>query len=219
MHKFNEAQMRNKPPIKWLLVDIGDVLLLKDRNADQTFTQLLANELRVDFELAQKINHAHYSTMDVAYIPEEDFVASLEKNLGYKAPTDIFAYFARAYEKQVRPNTALLHFLDEMRASGIKTAVLSNTVAVYRDIQERMGISKKHGFEPILYSWEIGMLKPNRDIFELALRKLDVKPEEVIFIDDKLEHIQGAQRVGMRTILFDDTERVISRIRKMNTEI
>jgi len=208
--------MRNKPPIKWLLVDIGDVLLLKDRNADQTFTQLLANELRVDFELAQKINHAHYSTMDVAYIPEEDFVASLEKSLGYKAPTGIFSYFVRAYEKQVRPNTELFHFLDEMRASGMKTAVLSNTIAIYRDIQKRMGISKGNGFEPILYSWEVGMLKPNKDMFELALQKLQVKPDEIIFIDDKLEHIHGAQRVGMRTILFNNTESVISQIRTLS---
>lgn len=199
--------------IKWLLVDIGDVLLLKD--TDKNFSILLAEELGVHIELAQKINKAHYTTMDAKYISEEAFVVELEQSLGYKAPKDIFSYFARAYQKQVRPNTELLTFLNAMRASGIKTAVLSNTIAIYQQIQERVGISKQNGFDPILYSWQVEMLKPNKDIFELAVRELKVRPEEILFIDDKLEHVGGAQQVGMRTLLFDETESVISNIREL----
>ena len=198
---------------KWLLIDIGDVLLLKD--TDNNFNELLAKELNVDIELAQKINKAHYSTMDIKYIPEEEFVADLEKNLGYKAPNNIFTYFAKAYEKQVQPNIELFRFLDEVRTLGIKTAVLSNTIAIYRHIQEQAGISKDGGFDPILYSWQVEMLKPHKGIFELALKKLKAEPAEIIFIDDKSEHIQGARQVGMRAILFDDTESAIVQIRTM----
>jgi putative hydrolase of the HAD superfamily len=215
MPKLDKAQRSNESNIKWLLVDIGNVLLLKD--SGNNFNELLAEELGIDIELAQKINKEHYSVMDMKYISEEELVANLEKNLGYKAPRDIFSYFARAYKKQVRPNTGLLHFLDEMRDLGVKTAILSNTIAIYRHIQQQMGISKKNGFWPILYSWKLGMLKPNNDIFELALKKLKAKPDEIIFIDDKLEHIQGAQRVGMGTVLFIDTESAISQIRKLST--
>lgn len=146
---------------------------------------------------------------------EAEFVADLEKNLNYKAPKNIYIYFEMAYEKQVRPNTELFHFLDEMRVLGIKTAVLSNTIAVYRRIHQREGISMKNGFDPIFYSWQVEMIKPNKGIFRLALKKLKSKPEEIVFIDDKLEHIQGAQQVGMMTILFNDTESVISKIRKL----
>jgi epoxide hydrolase-like predicted phosphatase len=207
------TQRSADPKIKWLLIDIGDVLLLKDR--DKNFSILLAEELGVDIELAQQINKVHYTTMDAKYIPEEAFVAELEQNLGYKAPKNIFSYFARAYRQQVRPNTELLTFLDTMRATGIKTAVLSNTIAIYRTVQEQAGISLENGFDPILYSWRVEMLKPNKDIFELAVRELKVQPEEILFIDDKLEHVGGAQQVGMKTLLFDETENVILKIREL----
>ena len=118
--------------IKWLLVDIGDVLLLKNKQTGKSFNDLLAEELGVDVELAKEINKAHYSVMDIKFVPEDTFVASLKNDLGYNAPSDTFSYFARAYQKQVRPNTELQEFLQEMRALGVKTAVLSNTKSILK---------------------------------------------------------------------------------------
>ncbi len=198
---------------KWLLVDIGEVILLKD--SGKRFGELLAEELNIDLELAQQINKAHYTTMDIKFIPEEVFVADLKKDLGYDAPSDIYAYFARAYKKQVRPNYELLAFLKEVRAAGVKTAILSNTIAIYSEIQEQSGISKADGFDPILYSWEVEMLKPNREIFELAIERLEAKPQEIVFIDDKEEHLAGARSAGIRTILFEDTDGTIEKIRQL----
>lgn len=201
--------------IKWLLVDIGDVLLLKDPKNTKNFSQLIADELGVDTALAEKINREHYTTMEMVYISEAQFVANLKKNLGYDAPADIYAYFERAYEKQTMPNTKFLNFLDEMRAAGFKTAVLSNTIGIYRAVQERTGITNQGGFDPILFSWEVGMNKPNPAIFELAVERLHAKPEEIVFIDDKLGHLEGAEQVGLRTILFSDTDEVISQLQKL----
>lgn len=205
--------MKQLPKTTQLLLDIGNVLLLKDTGC--SFTELLADELGVNIELAQKINKAHYTTMDIKNISEEVFVATLERDLDYKAPANIFSYFEKAYEKQVRPNTEFFDFLDEARASGIKTAVLSNTIAIYSRTQKRLGISKENGFDPILYSWKVEMLKPNKEIFELAVKGLQAKPEEIIFIDDKLEHVQAARQVGMRAILFENTESVIAQLRRL----
>lgn len=199
--------------IKWLLIDIGDVLLLKNKQNNKNFSQLLADELGVDIELAQEVNRAHYSVMDVKYIPEDVFVANLREYFDYDAPSDIFSYFDRAYRKQVTANAELQDFLKEVRASGIKTAVLSNTIAIYRDIQRELGVSIENGLDPILYSWELELAKPNREIYEAALRRLAVAPDEVVFIDDKTEHLEGAQSVGIGTLLFSDTQSVISQIR------
>ncbi len=203
--------------IKWLLVDIGDVLLVRNEENNKTFNELLVDELNVHIELAKEINKAHYSIMEIKYISEEEFIANLKRDLGYDAPKDIFSYFARAYSKQRRPNTQFLNFLDEIRLNGIKTAVLSNTIAIYASEHARAGINKESGFEPIIYSWQVGLAKPQKEIFELALNELKVGPEEIVFIDDKPEHIKGAASLGMHTILFEDTNKTISQILQLVT--
>jgi epoxide hydrolase-like predicted phosphatase len=203
--------------IKWLLVDIGDVLLARNEDNNKTFDELLVDELHVDIELAKEINKAHYSIMDIKYIPEEEFVSSLKRDLGYDAPKDVFSYFARAYGKQRQPNTQFLNFLKDIRLGGIKTAVLSNTIAIYAPAHASAGINKESGFEPIIYSWQVKLAKPQKEIFELAINELKVKPEDIIFIDDKPEHIKGAASMGMHTILFEDTNKTISRIQQLLT--
>jgi len=218
-----KTSTRKQVKIRWILVDIGDVLLIKN-NPWTNFRQLLAQELGVDIELAQQINRAHFSTMDIKYISEEDFINTLKADLNYDAPKDIFDAFSRAYEKQSRPNTPLFKFLDEIRKSGIKTAILSNTIAIYQKNHEQLGISEQSGFDPILYSWREEMKKPDERFFKLALERLGANPSEVIFVDDKLKNIRAANRLGMNGILFnlEHTERAIERIsnliRKNNAE-
>ena len=204
--------------IKWLLVDIGDVLLVRNENNTKTFDELLVDELNVNIELAKEINKAHYSIMDIKYIPESDFVANLKRDLEYDAPKDIFSYFARAYDKQKRPNTQLLNFLHGIRLSGIRTAILSNTISIYASAQAQAGISKEGGFEPIIYSWQVELAKPQKEIFELALFELKADAESIIFIDDKPEHIKGAASIGVHTILFEDTNKTIARIQELITQ-
>ena len=201
--------------IKWLLVNIGDVLLVRNENNKKSFSELLAYELHVDSELAQEINKIHYTTMEHKFIPEDQFAADLKRKLHYDAPKDIFSYFERAYDTQRRPNTKFIAFLNEVRAAGVKTGILSNTIAIYTPIQERVGISRVGGFDPILYSWDVQMTKPYKEIYELALEKLNASPEEVMFIDDKTGHLEGAQAVGMETLLFEDTNNAIKEIRRL----
>ena len=188
---------------------------MRNKNNQKSFAELLADELSVDFELAQEINKIHYTTMEDKFISEDKFVADLKEKLDYDAPKDIFSYFERAYENQRCPNIKFITFLNEVRAAGVKSGILSNTVAIYTPIQERVGISKVGGFDPILYSWDVRMTKPHKEIFELALEKLSASPEEVMFIDDKTGHLEGAQEVGIGTLLFEDTDDAIKEIRRL----
>lgn len=57
-------------------------------------------------------------------------------------------------------------------------------------------------FDSIVVSSMVGMIKPSRDIYEFALEQLGVKPEETVFIDDRPANTDGAERVGMKTILY-----------------
>ena len=83
--------------------------------------------------------------------------------------------------------------------NGYKTALLSNTEipAMQYFYQQQYDM-----FDVLVFScWE-GLKKPERKIYELALERLDSRPNQSVFIDDKSRCIKGAQEVGLNTILF-----------------
>jgi putative hydrolase of the HAD superfamily len=55
-------------------------------------------------------------------------------------------------------------------------------------------------------SAEIGVMKPDPRIYQAMLEKLGVSPPETIFVDDFLENVEGARRLGMRSIHFLDPD-------------
>ncbi len=57
-------------------------------------------------------------------------------------------------------------------------------------------------FHEIIISSEVGMVKPNTDIFKLTLQKLDVSPSEAVFIDDNKKHVQAAEKSGIKGLQF-----------------
>ncbi len=101
-----------------------------------------------------------------------------------------------------------LEFLEELRNSGrYQMYLLSNTNALHiEQVQETMGAevfgrfySCFHGF---YLSHEVGMRKPDPEIFQYVLEKNSLDPGETLFIDDTEEHTQSASRLGIRTWHF-----------------
>jgi putative hydrolase of the HAD superfamily/hydrolase len=93
------------------------------------------------------------------------------------------------------------------RQHGIRTALLSNSWGnTYpRDTWDGM-------FDDIVISGEVGLRKPEPEIFLLAARRLDLKPEECVFIDDLALNVEGANALGMTGILhtsYDETRRAL----------
>lgn len=81
-----------------------------------------------------------------------------------------------------------------------KTGLITNgrTMIQYGKI-DRLGL--RNDFDVIVVSEEIGIKKPDPRIFEAALKKLEVRPDECIYIGDHPKNdIEGAGKVGMRTI-------------------
>lgn len=63
-----------------------------------------------------------------------------------------------------------------------------------------------------IYSCEEGMQKPDTDFYLLACERLGVHPGEVVFVVDREQCVEGAQQVGMKAILFNDTDQVIAEV-------
>lgn len=57
-------------------------------------------------------------------------------------------------------------------------------------------------FDGVMVSSDVHLIKPDTRIYELLCRTYDLKPQECIFIDDRPENVEAAERVGMKGIVF-----------------
>lgn len=86
-----------------------------------------------------------------------------------------------------------------------KTFLLSNTNNIHRikfeaDFIRAAGNKIQDYFEKVYYSFEMGMRKPDEEIFLEVLNQNDLNPEETLLIDDSLPNIVTAEQLGMQAI-------------------
>jgi epoxide hydrolase-like predicted phosphatase len=111
-----------------------------------------------------------------------------------------------------RIDEALVEFIRNLRPKH-KTGMISNAWPNTRSrIEKEWCIAD--AFDHIVISAEVGIVKPDPRIYQLALDGLGVLPNEAVFIDDFEENIEGARAVGMQVILFRDSKQTILDLRK-----
>ena len=112
-----------------------------------------------------------------------------------------------------RMDENLLSFIRQLKGS-YKIGMITNA---WPDV--RYWLEKKwkiaDAFDHIVISAEVGLLKPDPEIYLLSLQGLNVKPGEAIFIDDFKENIEGARAVGMQAIHFQNSAEVIVELKEI----
>jgi len=171
--------------IRALIFDCFGVLYWDDLNR-------LYNLVHPDqFQDLKDLMHA----CDHGYMGRQDFLESVAELAGIS----VDAVAAVMHDKH-RRNEPLIARAKELKAK-YKIGMISNMgFDMLKDLfseQERAEL-----FDDMVVSSEVGLIKPSWDIFELALEQLGVAADETVFIDDQPANVEGAERVGMKTILF-----------------
>ncbi|UCB60055.1 MAG: HAD family hydrolase [Candidatus Bathyarchaeota archaeon] len=98
--------------------------------------------------------------------------------------------------------------LSELKQRGLKIGVISTAYEEeIRFVLEKAGLEKTT-FDTIVGVDTAQCMKPHPDIFKCALRKLNVRPEDAMFVGDEIEaDYKGAKSVGMQALLIDRTEK------------
>jgi putative hydrolase of the HAD superfamily len=196
-------------PIKAVIFDFGGVMVLReDWSAHQKWEKRLG--------LREK------------ELPEAVFLSEVgnRATLGQTTTEEVWQYIASIFDlnaEQARElrrdfesaeifNEELASFLSTLRPQ-YKTAILSNAWLGIREIFTEL---YKMGdlVDVIIISAEEGLAKPDPRIFQLAAERLNVQPDEAIFVDDWFPHVQSASATGMKGILYKTNEQVIAGVRK-----
>ena len=90
--------------------------------------------------------------------------------------------------------------LRELRARGVRTAVVSNCDHGTRPVVERLELDREA--DAVILSFEVKVAKPDPGIYLAALDAVGARPEDAVFVDDQADYCDGAQAVGIRPFLM-----------------
>lgn len=116
-----------------------------------------------------------------------------------------------------RLDDQLLGYLAGLRPR-YKTGVLSNAWPGLRALYAQWFGLTDDLVDVMIYSGEVGMMKPDARIYHLALERLQVPAESVVFVDDCIENVAGAQAVGMRAVHFTSPGQALAHLSRLLAE-
>ena len=110
-------------------------------------------------------------------------------------------------------DTKLVDYIRSLHGR-FKTGLLSNAWSDLRQVvEEEFRIID--AFDEIVISAEVGLAKPDPHIYELAVERLGVAPDEAAFVDDMLPNVEAAREAGLHAIHFQNTEQVILELEQL----
>lgn len=198
--------------MKWILYDVGGVLEIV---ADHEWPQMLyeswsaRHSLTVD-ELRARLHAADLPDMTLRAGVAEEYWRKLGAALGADKPgiASMRSQFWDAYCGEA--NVELLEHARSLQGrAGL--AILSNSGDGARE-EEEQRFAFSSIFDPICYSHEQGVAKPDATAYLTALDRMDASAEQVLFIDDNEEPVRGAEGCGIRTVLHRDNATTVAAI-------
>ena len=127
-----------------------------------------------------------------------------ELKLNAGAAEELDLWDARMWTTQ---DPVMLAWQLELKRHGILTAILSNMGDnVHANMQREFDWLAR--FDALVWSYELRVAKPDPAIYLHVLKELGTKPEETLFLDDKLINIEAAEALGMRGIVFSTVEKL-----------
>jgi putative hydrolase of the HAD superfamily len=125
------------------------------------------------------------------------------------------ALIAQMIERDVEFWTQYDHrvftWIDDLRAHGFRTGLLSNLPRPHGDRLHQVDGFLRH-FDHATFSYKLGLVKPQREIYDDAVRGIGVEPQEALFLDDRSENIEGARQAGLHAELFTTWEDFVKEI-------
>ena len=198
--KFNESSsiLPQNTGIYTIIFDIGDVLVsanIKDYLvADPEVPNEIVDELlKLWFIDKDEVD----DTMDL-----DTYREIVNKRMG----VEFSNYIPKLFQYNVDCVTAFdytIPMIQDLKDKGYKVYYLSNWSAWTHDLLQEAG---KFDFLNLMdggvFSYDVGYMKPDEEIYKILINKYKINPEEAVFFDDREENIEAANKLGIHGVHF-----------------
>ncbi len=180
--------------MKNIIFDFGNVIIRFDE--DNIISKFTNDPKEIEFIKNEIINSPEWignGLMDTGFISHED-AASLINDRTNNKYNELVNIFLQNYQKYMILNENVINIIKLLKEKGYKIYMLSNTNELtYNNFIYKI----KDLFDGLVLSYEINMIKPYNGIYNYLLNKYNLKPEESLFIDDRLDNMETANKLGI----------------------
>ena len=184
--------------------------------------ELLADAMQVPKEIFSKIifGGAHSDKENPWHEAEcgrqplnMEFAEKMQKRVAtYGATFDLDFFLPWVSEAENDPDPVMIEVVNELRQAGYRLALLTNAVREFRPVIEKT-VPIYDLFDVIIDSSEVGMRKPDKEIYDLTSQMLGVGNDQCLMIDDLIANVHGAENAGMQGLLFTTSDETAAAIR------
>ncbi|MEU5977250.1 HAD family phosphatase [Streptomyces sp. NPDC047315] len=208
-------------PVVWC--DFGGVLTAPAHETAAAFCARIGTTLPVLVGAMTKVA-GHYGTddfmepLDTPLVSMEAWSVEVERVLldDFQTSVDLSDFAAHWFAG--RPaNHELIDHLTELKSRGIRLGMLSNMVPAFEPYWRKM--LDPELFDDLVLSYQVGVRKPDRGIYDLAAATASVEPAACILVDDLEKNCRGAREAGWSAVLFEDNATAIGRLRVFTTHV
>jgi len=192
---------------KALLVDFGGVLTTDIWSSFAAFCE----QRELDAGAAKQLFRedpdalATLRGLETGEIEPADFEHRFAALLGTEPEGLVEGLFAA-----LQPDQPMLEAVGRARDAGVPTGLISNSWVMDHYTDEIRSL-----FDEVVISAEVGLHKPQPEIYLLAAERLGVRPEDCVFVDDLRENCAGAEAVGMTAVLHRESAETIARVEEL----
>jgi epoxide hydrolase-like predicted phosphatase len=192
---------------KALLVDFGGVLTTDIWSSFAAFCE----QRGLDAEAAKQLFRedpdalAALRGLETGEVEAPEFERRFAELLGTEPEGLIEGLFAG-----LQPAEPMVEAVRRAREAGVPTGLISNSWVMDHYTDEIRGL-----FDAVVISAEVGLHKPQPEIYRLAAERLGVATEDCVIVDDLRENCAGAEAVGMTAVLHRDADQTIARMEEL----
>jgi putative hydrolase of the HAD superfamily len=111
-------------------------------------------------------------------------------------------------------NTTIIPLLAGLKSAGYGLGILSNTCDAHWRVASRKFSVLHTLFDVQVLSFEVDATKPDPAIYEAAAQAAGYRPQQLFFVDDLLENVEGARAAGVDAVLYTATESLAADLRR-----
>jgi epoxide hydrolase-like predicted phosphatase len=195
--------------VRGLLVDFGGVLTTNVFESFRAFCREegLDADAFLDLVRHDQDTRTKLRELETGRLSEEDFGLHLGERLGVEHTEGLVE---RLFSR-IAPDHEMVAAVRKARDAGVRTALVSNSMGSGRYDRD----SFPELFDAVVISGEVGIHKPQPEIFRLAAERVELPPEECVFVDDLRENCEGAEAVGMTAVLHRGADSTLPELERL----